>query len=266
MTWREKRKNLFITIIILIIISFLAYKIYPYFNVAPTCVDKKQNGNERGIDCGGSCRTVCPLDVLPFEVKFSRILKVEDNIYDIVALVDNKNSDKNIVDGNIDYIFNVYDKAGEIVKTITSSTTIPLGQVFPIILQNVNINFGNSGNDVNKVTLNILNNKSWQVENSIYANNFFKVISKDFIQNKNNISQLTVSVKNVSKVNFINVPVKVILYNKDGNIIAVNDSFLESIDSGNSKDVIFTWRTPLDISDPKIDVYTIVTPYTVIKS
>jgi hypothetical protein len=263
-SWRQSRKIAFIFVIIIIISGLLAYKIYPYFNKPATCFDSKQNGDERGVDCGGSCKLICTTDVIPLDVKYAKAVSSDIGLYDIAALIENRNKDKDTSDGSIDYAFLIYDKSGSIIKTISGSTTLPLGQSFPVVIQNVPIALS-AGNSITNVVLNISNNKPWQAQDSTYANSFFKVANIDFKRNFNNISQLKVSVTNLTKAYFRNVPVSVLVFDSNHNLIATNETILKEVQAGESKDVVFTWRSPLSIDNPKIEVYPVVTPYTYIK-
>ena len=263
-SWRQSRKIAFILVIIIIILGLLAYKIYPYFNKPATCFDSKQNGDERGVDCGGSCKLICTTDVIPLDIKYAKAVASDIGLYDIVALIENRNKDKDTHDGKIDYTFLIYDRSGSVIKTISGSTTLQLGQTFPIIIQNVPIDLSLS-NSITNVVLNISNNKSWQAQDSTYANSFFKVSDVDFKRSFNNISQLKVNVKNLTKAYFRNVPVNVLVFDSNNNLIATNSTILKEVQSGESKDVVFTWRNPLSIDNPKIEVYPVVTPYTYIK-
>ena len=263
-SWRKSRKIAFIIVIVITITGLLVYKIYPYFNKPATCFDGNQNGDERGIDCGGSCKLVCLTDVIPLDVKYSKAVSTDIGLYDLAALIENRNKDKDTNDGNIDYIFLIYDKSGSVIKTISGSTTIPLGQTFPIIIQNVPITLS-AGNGISNIVLNISNDKSWQAQDSKYANSFFKVENIDFKRSLNNISQLKVSITNLTKAYFRDVPVNVLLFDPNNNLIATNETILTEIQGSESKDIVFTWRNPLPIDNPKIEVYPVVTPYTYIK-
>ncbi len=265
LSWRQKRKSIFIVIIIILVLAYSAYKIYPYFNVPPNCFDNKQNGNEFGVDCGGSCEKICPTQVTPFNIKFAKAIESEKGLYDIVALVENKNGDKTTVDGSIDFSFNIYNKYGLLIKTVSGKTMLPIGQTFPVIVQNVSIDLGDSGNAVGDVVLKVQDNKSWSVTNSLFANNFFEAVDTNFEQNKNNISQLTVNLKNLTNGNFRDLPVRVLLYDKNNNLIAINETILRESKAKSTQDLIFTWRVPLLESDPRVEVYQIVTPFTSIK-
>lgn len=262
--WRQGRKALIIFILILLLLSIVGFFVYPYFNKPATCFDGKQNGDESGVDCGGSCKLVCVTDVIPLDIKFAKAIPTDAGLYDLVVMINNKNKNKDTLDGMINYSFDVYDRAGSIIKNITGSTSLPLGQTFPIIIQNVPISLS-SGNQISNVFFNVVNDKPWQNQDSTYARNFFKVVNTNFKQNLNNISQLTVTLKNLSKAYFRNVPVKVLLYDDNKNLIAVNESLIKEINGGDTQDVFFTWRYPLQTQNPKIEVYSIVTPNTYIK-
>ncbi len=260
-SWRKRRKKMFIYSFLLILLAFIFYKAYPYINPDPTCFDNKINGDEAGIDCGGSCELSCHTEVIPVEVKFSRAVKTENNLYDIIAIVQNKNINKDIRDGIINYTFSIYDKAGIIIDTLKGQSIMPTGQTFPIILQNIPLNLSDSGNEISKVITNIsFNNDEWIKVDPVFANNFFTVISTDFIQNQNNISQLTVNLKNITKANFKNTPVRITLEDEIGNFIAVNETIIPEIKAEANATLSFTWRMPLAIANPKITVYPIITP------
>ena len=172
--WRQSRRALFILLFVVVILGLSAYTVYPYFNKSATCFDNKENGDEKGVDCGGFCKFLCVTEVLPLTVKTVKAIPSGGNLYDLVALLENRNKDRDTEDGSIDYTFYVYDKAGSIIKTVSGSTTIPLGQTFPIIVQNIPIDLSSS-NQITNVILKISENKNWQSQDSAFANIFFKI-------------------------------------------------------------------------------------------
>lgn len=260
-SWRKRRKKMFIYSFALMLLAFTFYKVYPYLYPAPTCFDNKINGDEAGIDCGGSCELSCHTEVIPVEVKFSRAIKTEENLYDLIAMIQNKNTNKNIKDSIINYTFSIYDKAGSLLNKVNGFSAMQVGQTFPIILQNIPLDLTNSGNEVSKVVTNIsFNGDDWIKVDPVFAENFFVIESTDFVQNRNNISQLSVVLKNRTKANFKNIPVRITLEDEVGNFIAVNETIMPEIKAEDFANLSFTWRIPLDIENPKITVYPIVTP------
>ncbi len=265
-SWRSRRKKLFIFSVILLLLIFIGFKLYPYINPAPNCFDQEQNGDEEGVDCGGSCVNICHDRVLPLEIRFTRFIETEDNLYDLVALVQNPNGDKNIEGSILNYTFYLYDKAGALIHSIPGSTPLPVGQTFPIIMQNIPVNFQGSGNAISRISLE-LNNLSnpWIRVEEIFRNNFFNVNDYIFERERNNISQLSVMIQNATRATFKDVPVRVFLSDDKGNVIAVNETVIRDIGPGAETQLSFTWRIPLEIESPQVEIFPIVTPDTYIR-
>ena len=108
MSWALKRQ-IFYIIILFIFFGIFAFLVsYPYLNKEPTCNDKKQNGNETGIDCGGSCILVCTFEVDKLSVLWSRTFPIVPGRYNAVAYVENQNTNTAIY--KIKYRFRFADK------------------------------------------------------------------------------------------------------------------------------------------------------------
>ena len=56
-----------------------------YFVVEPTCTDGFMNGDERGVDCGGSCFLICAFDIAPPTIVWAESFNVLDGQYNVVA-------------------------------------------------------------------------------------------------------------------------------------------------------------------------------------
>ncbi len=263
MSWRRKRQALILTILSLIILGFSFYKLYPYIVPAPSCFDNKLNGDETGIDCGGSCEKICQVDIIPLAIKYTRFVESEYGLYDFIAMVENKNGDKVPENSKMLYSFTAYDKAGKIIKVIEGEADVPVGQNFPVIEQNIPLDFGSSGNALDKISFNILNNyDSWQKADTGYKENFFEIKNYTLEPYKNGITQLEIVLENRSPAIFRNVPIKVLLLDGQGNIYAANETLKTEIKSREIFPVIFTWRNPLKSIDPTIEVYGLITPNT----
>jgi len=90
-TWALKRQIFIVIGLIIIIFIFGFLIIYPSFNKAPTCFDGKQNGNETGINCGGSCARACLSQVENVSVLWARAFQVIPGRYNAVAYIVNHN-------------------------------------------------------------------------------------------------------------------------------------------------------------------------------
>ena len=110
MNWQIKRRIMYGVAVLFIIIASTLYIYRDTFFPAPTCTDRKQNGYESGMDCGGTCSLRCTEEVLPLTVLWSRALNTSKDTYDLVAMVSNKNI--NNASYELKYIFKAYDENG----------------------------------------------------------------------------------------------------------------------------------------------------------
>jgi len=264
-SWRDKRRSIMVLILVVFVILYIFYKSYSNLFPTETCFDGIKNNNERGVDCGGYCQLICPFDISPLQIKFAKAVETEKDLYDLVALIQNNNQAQNPMDGKINYSFTIYDKAGQILETMNGSTTIPLAQDFPIILQNIFLPLSESENSISRVQFKILNDKVWDKVDSSFSQVFFKTMDYDFENGKGNgvdVTQLSTQVENLTRNYFRNIPVKAILYDRLNNVIGVNESLIDEISGEEIKKVSFTWRNIFKQNPDKIDFYPIVTPST----
>lgn len=89
----RETKRLIILVIFLLSLILLGTTLYFFLRPAPTCLDGKQNQDETGLDCGGSCPAVCVIPVQGDPLTVPEVAFVSDgaNRYDILARVTNPN-------------------------------------------------------------------------------------------------------------------------------------------------------------------------------
>ncbi|MBU6431623.1 hypothetical protein KGQ29_04640, partial [Patescibacteria group bacterium] len=75
-SWSQKRKSIYFLIFAAFLFSFIILPAYFIFYKAPTCFDGKQNGDEKGVDCGGSCVNLCRSQYLEPNIIWSRVIEV----------------------------------------------------------------------------------------------------------------------------------------------------------------------------------------------
>lgn len=109
------RKQATIFIVFLAIIVVIAGGIYLLLHHEnATCYDGIQNQSETGIDCGGPCGP-CPIPKEKLEILSQDFIPTTENNFDLVAKVQNPNSNWGI--DSIVYKFNFYDADNNLIDS-----------------------------------------------------------------------------------------------------------------------------------------------------
>ncbi len=239
MTWSLKRQIIYVGILVLFFVVSGFLIIYPSFNKAPTCVDNKQNGDESGVDCGGSCVKACIFQVDKISVLWSRAFRVVPGRYNAVAYLLNHN--KNIVVNKINYRFRFADKDNIYIGKREGSTFVPPSGKFAVFEPAIDI-----GNSIPVyVTFEFTETPLW-IKVPEEKVNQLKVFASDIkLENETNAPRLSATIKNNSLFSIPAINVVAILYDAGGNALSASRTYLDSLMGEGSADVTFTWPEPL---------------------
>ena len=111
--WRIRRQSIIVTIIIAFISLFIVLPYWYTHREIPTCFDGKQNQEEKGVDCGGSCSLQCKGGAKDISVIWAKVFPVRPGTYDLVAYVENPNID--IGAPRLPYTGKLYDADGNLI-------------------------------------------------------------------------------------------------------------------------------------------------------
>lgn len=251
MNWATKRKLTYGISFVLIILAVTIYLLRDIVFPAPTCFDKKQNGFESGVDCGGNCELFCKNESYPLSVKWSGAFKVEDKTYDLSAMISNKNIDN--APKKISYKFSVYGKNGNLIGTSDGESIVPIDGEFPILNQNISIE-----EEPKSVTVSISQGDNYKVkEKGINPTLTVKNINYE----AGNPTRVYVTVKNNKLVVLRNLPVVAVMYDANDNAYAVGKSVITQLSKEEQKDIVFVWNTAFKENPVKVRVYPIFDPF-----
>ncbi|MFA6325097.1 MAG: hypothetical protein WCX46_02615 [Candidatus Paceibacterota bacterium] len=238
MNWALKRQLLYIAIIVAFfgVIGFLI--IYPKLNKAPTCFDTKQNGDETGIDCGGSCALACTLQVDNLSTIWSRAFEVVPGRYNAVAYL--KNSNVNTAINKINYRFRFADKDNVYIGKREGSTYVPPSANFAIFEPAIDM-----GNSMPVYTTFEFTEVPIWIQVPVEKINQLKVfISNIKLENTDTNPNLSATIKNNSLFQIPEVNVIAILYDATGNAVSASRTYLDSLIGEESANINFTWIQP----------------------
>jgi hypothetical protein len=251
MEWQTRRKFLYALAGIIITLAVVIYLMRDIVFPAPTCSDNRQNGYEAGVDCGGICDIRCSSEVAPLVVLWSRAIPVSKTTYDLVAMVSNKNIDN--AAHSVSYIFTVYDSKGLVLQEIKGDTLAPVDGDFPIIKQSITLS------DIpREVTLQIKDSLHYRV-NEKPTSPTVRISNEQY--EAGSIARVYATLQNTKRMTILNLPVRVVLYDQQGNVFAAGETTIPRLEKEEVKDITFIWHSPLPYAPTRIRVYPIFDPF-----
>ncbi len=251
--WEFKRKLLYSLTFIIFVCAALVFLLRGFLFPEPTCFDKKQNGFESGLDCGGTCALMCTSDVKPLSVVWAKAIRLGKDVvnYDLVAFVTNTNID-NAARG-VGYTFNLFDENGNLYQTFTGSTTVPLDGSFPLIIQNVTLSKAPSN-----VTATLTEGNHFKVIESPTSPTV-RVTGRRYEAGV--IPRVYATIANSKRIDIVNLPVRALLFDNNDNVYAVGQTIIPSLPKEGTQEVIFTWGESLPYPPTRIGIYPIFDPF-----
>src|SRR3989338_10745670 len=130
-SWSQKRQFLVIAGALIAAAAFFGVSVFIAWYRAPSCFDKNQNQDERGVDCSGSCALLCPHETIAPIVHFVRVLPAGETVWNAVAYVENKNPTAGAL--GVPYVFKLYDADNLLAFERRGAAFIPPRSAFPIV-------------------------------------------------------------------------------------------------------------------------------------
>ena len=237
--WSRRRKRIVLTFVLLILIFLIGLPTLFLFYRAPTCFDGKWNGNETGIDCGGSCELLCTAESLPLLLKGDpRLLRVNDDTFELVAVVENPNTNGEIYRAG--YTFTIYSNSSSTpVRVVEGETYVPKASTFSIYEGPFTIDEGIVPSRVTFI---------WKEDSLIWQQGLLQTskltVNNPRLSGVDVRPRLEATVENASLEDISNIELIALVENNSGTIFAASKTFIDRLPSGESMPVVFTWPAP----------------------
>jgi len=251
MDWSTKRRTFFI-LVALIILSIIGGLIYAAkFYQAPSCVDKKQNQSEEGIDCGGPCSIICTNQIIKPAVLWSRAFEGGKGSYNAVAYIENPNIGLGVREAI--YSFKLYDENNLYITERQGKTYIRPGEQFAVFEPRIP-----TGERKAKRAF----------FEFIYYSDWIKIDEQ-----KPNISvsnqspetgptpRVTATLRNKNNVDVQNIEVISLIYDNEDNAVAASASSVDLLPADSSVNVVFTWPVAFLFSPARVEIIPRVNPF-----
>lgn len=253
-SWSSKRKFQYGFAVIIVLIIVIGIPLFLLFYKSPTCNDGIMNGDETGIDCGGSCVLLCQNSFLSPYIAWggAKFEQVAPGLYNIASYIVNKNINGSAV--NVPYKISLYDDKGILITERTGYVTLYAHRnslAFEPAVQ--------TGKRIpSKATFEFLKAPVWFKSHDTLEQ--LKIVDKKYLEDDKN-SSLEVTLENTSLYPYKDVIVSAVLSDSNGNIIGFSRTNIDSIEANNGKEIAgFTWPVSRKGEVKTIEILPIITP------
>lgn len=216
---------------------------------APTCFDGKQNGDETGIDCGGSCSQICRNDSTDPVVMWSRVFRVVPDVYSAVAYLENSNPTSEAPYAEYEFVF--YDENGNEIERKTGATFIPQGRQFAVYEGTLRF----PDKQPERVTFSFTNIPRWR--DGTFNTKDIAVRNKALLREET-APRIEATVANQSNNYLDEAELVAIVYDALGKAVHASRTVVEDLRPNESEQVIFNWpmkfETSVSICSSPVDV------------
>ena len=242
--WGKRRQVTYLAVAVALVV-IVGAGIFVILKPSATCFDGKQNGNESGVDCGGSCEKVCLVGVLPLRVAWTRVFSVSPGVYYVIASVDNPNG--GIGMKSLPYTIRLTDEEGLLVTTRKGETFVNPREKFIIFEGGIET----GARQAARAAITFDNDFEWR---RISPDKPSLLIEKRSFSNDGK-PRLEVSVTNDSIYTLKSIKLPVILSDKNGNAFAGSSTVIDRLAKSETRIVVFTWPVSFTELPASIDVY-----------
>jgi hypothetical protein len=235
----------YLSVLILAIAIIVGVPVFFASYDSASCTDGKQNGDELGIDCGGSCRQLCDFQRPTPAVLWSRIDRVVSGIYNAVAYVENTNLDVGVQ--QISYSFRLYDANGILVSERRGITSIPPNKAFAIFEGGIDT----GERTPVRVNFEFTSPFVWQPATNLATG--IRISGKQLTE-KSGLPRVEATAENTSLAAISNLELVALIYDASDNIVAFSRTKVDFLDKGTSAPVVFTWPEKFSASVSKVEI------------
>lgn len=245
MSWGTQRRNTILFIFFAFVLLIISYVLYYALYEPPNCFDKKFNGDEIGIDCGGSCELFCESQILNPIISFTRLFEVAPGVYNVLAYVENPNPTAGIE--KVPYRFKIYDNQNVLLQERRGYMDLYPKTVIPILENSLVV----GKLEATRVVFEFEQDLKWYKrelkENTI-------LIQDEEITNIDSEPRIRAIVKNLDLKPINKVKIVAIVYDEKDNAIASSSTIFETLPPNQDLEVFLVWPQPFDANIARFEL------------
>lgn len=244
-TWASTRKLTYtLAILLFFVLLGIGFYFMRYYK-PPTCTDGKQNQDEQGVDCGGSCTVECKANVADPIILWSRAFPISRGLYNAVAYIENPNP--NVGVKTVTYRFKLYDDKNILIAERVGKAFIAPNERFAVFEPRIS-----TGERIPKrVFFEFIQFSDWT---KLDKETPKLLIRGEKFSNVDISPRVDATIQNGTIVDVSDIHVVAIVYDKDDNAIAVSATVVDMLRADSSYNVAFTWDVPFSGNPSRVEV------------
>lgn len=247
MTW-ARRRQLIIGGIVLFLLLLAGLAIWFFLIRTPaTCSDGKQNQNEQGIDCGGSCALLCVAALSNPEpnIKFVRTVSPSPGRIDVIAYIDNPNATAAAPD--VPYTLEVYDAQNILLARREGVVDLPAGVTTPLFIPRVLLGYEGATHAFITIEREDLR---WVTGTSPERN----IAIENVLIDAGPAPRVSATLRNTSVVSLPPTSLVATLFDESGNAVAASATVVEAVPGKGERELIFTWPSAFSATVSRVEI------------
>jgi hypothetical protein len=236
LSWSAQRRLIYGGgLLVLLVLGSTAVYFRSFYH-APTCSDRVQNGDETGVDCGGSCQLLCTSDALTPIVLWTKVFNISGDVYNATAYVENPNA--NSKNAKAEYEFRVYDDKNILIDARSGEISIPKNKKFAVFEPGF-----------------VFKNRKPKYADFRFTSfsPWIKDLSPDpqittehsTLLATSSVPRIEGTISNASLSSFSQVEMVAFVQDSKENVIATARTFIQDLAKRSSQDFVFTWPKPI---------------------
>lgn len=254
MSWASRRQTKYLLGLLFFCGLIIFILLLPQIIKKPTCSDGRKNGGEAGVDCGGKCESMCKDTTSEPVTIWKRAFHVSNNMYNLVALVENQNKSGAL--RSVNYEFRIYNTKNLLIGRRQGSTFLPPNQQFVIFEPR----FDAGEDEIRSVNFEFLPPINWVKKDPSIQTLPIKITNILYGEDKNS-PLLTAKISNESLYDLPEFDVIAVLYDKDHNALNASRTHKDGLTSNSNSLLLFTWPLPFGQDPVTQDIFVQINPF-----
>lgn len=236
MSWAGRRRAVVLIVGVAVLATIVSIGAISSLYQAPSCVDRIQNGDEAGVDCGGSCPYLCTSQVAAPTVLYTKAVDNGAGRIDIVAAVENTNATAAAKD--VPYRIRLYANDGHVLREAIGTVDLPpasTGIVFRPGIAFVQESFATAFLEIDPSA------PHWYTASDLRT---IPSVSDTLLGGTTAHPRITAVLTNPVAQELSNIPVVCVVKDRTGTVIGASSTVVPTLTAQGQATAIFTWNGP----------------------